>query len=303
MAELKLVQLHNNEPMTTSLAIAEGVQMDHATVLKLLRKHVEQLSELGGVGFEIQPFDTNGGQQWRDVYFLNEQQATLLITFMRNTEIVIRFKVALVKAFFELRDQRAANPHRNEPLTLSHRADIQVQAARTFQAMLRAARAAGLPMAKALREANGASLKHTGVDMLAEMHAEDLPEQREAEKSAPKPPADVFGVHAFAAAWESGALPVPFVVCRSSDLYDAYAIWYRDQSRGYLATTQSFFRRLQDCLPRAAKTMARIRINNKSHVVRIFVPESGSHQPGALIREQVQVFRAALDQWTMGSAI
>jgi phage regulator Rha-like protein len=300
MAELKLVQLHHDEPMTTSLAIAQGVQMDHASVLKLLRNHIGELEQLGEVAFQTR---LNPQGSPTDIFWLTEKQATFLLTLMRNSKIVVAFKLALVQAFFELRDQRASHPHRNEPLTLSHRADIQVQAARTFQAMLRAARAAGLPMAKALREANSASLKHTGVDMLAELHAEDLPEQREAEKHLPKPPADVFGVHAFAQAWESGALPVPYVVCRSSDLYDAYVIWHRDQPRGYLGTTQSFFRRLQDCLPRAAKTMARIRINNKSQVVRIFVPIAGSHQPGALIRDQVQAFRAALDQWTMGSAI
>lgn len=75
-----LVTLHHNEPMTTSLAIADGVDMEHKSVLQLIRNHAEDLAEFGGVAFEMRPFDTNGGKQWRDVYFLNEQQSTLLIT-------------------------------------------------------------------------------------------------------------------------------------------------------------------------------------------------------------------------------
>ena len=46
------------------------------------------------------------GQSKRD-YILNEQQATLFITFLRNTAPVIAFKSSLVKAFFEMRDEVA----------------------------------------------------------------------------------------------------------------------------------------------------------------------------------------------------
>lgn len=36
---------------------------------------------------------------------MNEQQATLLITYLRNTEPVKQFKSDLVKAFFEMREE------------------------------------------------------------------------------------------------------------------------------------------------------------------------------------------------------
>ena len=39
------------------------------------------------------------------IYRLNEQQATLLITYLKNTEPVRRFKMNLVKAFFEMREE------------------------------------------------------------------------------------------------------------------------------------------------------------------------------------------------------
>ncbi|WP_193438777.1 Rha family transcriptional regulator, partial [Streptococcus suis] len=54
--------------------------------------------------FKISP--SKSGQNVRD-YILNEQQATLLITFLRNTEQVANFKENLVRAFFEMRDELA----------------------------------------------------------------------------------------------------------------------------------------------------------------------------------------------------
>ena len=41
------------------------------------------------------------------IYRLNEQQATLLITYLKNTAPVRKFKKNLVKAFFELRNEVA----------------------------------------------------------------------------------------------------------------------------------------------------------------------------------------------------
>lgn len=89
-------------PVTNTLAIAEGTGNDHASVIKLVRTYQTDLEEFGGVGFEIRPFETPGGAQKREVAILNEQQSTLLLTYMRNSDIVRKFKKALVKAFFEM---------------------------------------------------------------------------------------------------------------------------------------------------------------------------------------------------------
>lgn len=168
----ELVLMHHDEPMTTSLAISDGVQMEHKSVLQLIRNHVEDLAEFGGVAFEMRPFETNGGKQWRDVYFLNEQQATLLVTFMRNSPIVIAFKKALVRAFFELRDQVQLSAPSNPPFVtnnLSHGADLAVAAERTFRSFIRAGRTAGLPFPQALRIANEQTIARTGMDMLSQL--------------------------------------------------------------------------------------------------------------------------------------
>ncbi len=97
-----LVSVTNGDLTTTSLAIAAGTENEHASVIKLVRTYQADLEGFGRVGFEIQPFETNGGAQQREIAILNERQATLLISYMRNSEIVREFKMRLVREFYEM---------------------------------------------------------------------------------------------------------------------------------------------------------------------------------------------------------
>jgi phage regulator Rha-like protein len=97
----------NGELRTSSLVLATGMDQQHRVVLQLARRHIESLEQLGGVAFEMQPFQTGGGVQHREIAMLNEPQATLLIAFMRNNKKVIGFKIALVKEFYRMRDHIA----------------------------------------------------------------------------------------------------------------------------------------------------------------------------------------------------
>jgi phage regulator Rha-like protein len=97
------VIFRNGEAVTTTINIATGTENDHASVIKLVRTYQADLEEFGRVGFEIQPFDTAGGTQQREIAILNEPQATLLLTYMRNTDIVRQFKKALVRDFYEMK--------------------------------------------------------------------------------------------------------------------------------------------------------------------------------------------------------
>ncbi|HFG0199010.1 TPA: phage antirepressor KilAC domain-containing protein [Salmonella enterica] len=94
-------------PVTTSLAIAEGVGNPHSSVIKLIRQNTNDLEEFGNIGFEIQN-STSGAGRPTEYAILNEQQSTLLLTYMRNNDVVREFKKRLVKAFFELAQQRQA---------------------------------------------------------------------------------------------------------------------------------------------------------------------------------------------------
>lgn len=105
-----VAQGDDGEPTTTSLVVAQGTGVEHRAVLQLVRRNLADFEEFGRVAFEMRPFDTAGGAQHREVAVLNEAQATLLMTYMRNSEVVRAFKKRLVHAFFELRARLAARP-------------------------------------------------------------------------------------------------------------------------------------------------------------------------------------------------
>ncbi|MEY2875826.1 MAG: hypothetical protein RLZZ373_3197 [Pseudomonadota bacterium] len=98
-----IVIASHGENITTTLAVAEGTGVEHASVIRLVRANLADLEEFGGVRFEIRPFETAGGQQQREHAELNEQQATLILTYMRNSEVVRSFKKRLVREFWEMR--------------------------------------------------------------------------------------------------------------------------------------------------------------------------------------------------------
>ncbi len=90
------------EPYTLSSIVAECAEVSQHAVHEHIRKQKERLEQFGKLAFKMRPMPS--GQQAKD-YILNEQQATLLITFLKNTEQVATFKENLVRAFFEMRDE------------------------------------------------------------------------------------------------------------------------------------------------------------------------------------------------------
>jgi len=104
MSSVDLVIVYGEELVTTTEAIAAGTGNEHASVIALVRKYRKDLEEFGLVRFEIEPRKA-GQHGGGDVEYavLNEQQSTLLLTYMRNSEIVRQFKKTLVHKFFEMR--------------------------------------------------------------------------------------------------------------------------------------------------------------------------------------------------------
>lgn len=98
-----LVILKKDDVFTTSEVIANGTNSSYRSVQRLIEKYQKDLSEFGKVRFEITPLKESKTKQNRKIYLLNEQQTTLLMTYMKNTPVVREFKKALVKEFFEMR--------------------------------------------------------------------------------------------------------------------------------------------------------------------------------------------------------
>lgn len=102
MSDLVIIQ--NGKAVASSLSIAEHTNNSHQAILKLINKYKDRFDRKSRVGFEIQPFMTAGGIQQREVALLDERQATLLMTMLRNSGVVLDFKEMLVDAFLDARN-------------------------------------------------------------------------------------------------------------------------------------------------------------------------------------------------------
>lgn len=93
----QIVQIASDgEPRASTEDIASGYGLQHASVIKLVRRYAGDLASFGEVRFEIRL--TQQGTP-REYALLNERQAVLLLTLMRNTVKVVKFKVQLIQQF------------------------------------------------------------------------------------------------------------------------------------------------------------------------------------------------------------
>lgn len=105
---LVFLEAGNDEPFTTDEIIASCANVQRRTVTRLIQQYKHDLEGFGVLRFEIaKPTAGSDGGRPQKLYHLNEQQATLLITYLRNTEPVKAFKKALVREFYAMRAEIA----------------------------------------------------------------------------------------------------------------------------------------------------------------------------------------------------
>lgn len=103
-----LVFMHglNEEPYTTDKIIAECSKNQLKVVKNLIRNHKKDFEDFGVLHFEnAKPLKGSKGGRPQKSYHLNEQQATLLITYLDNTPEVNQFKKNLVHEFYRMRKE------------------------------------------------------------------------------------------------------------------------------------------------------------------------------------------------------
>lgn len=156
----KVVEIHGQQVWTTSLIVAEQCELSHKYVISLVRKYQSEFKEFNPLRFENAMGTENSAtpaansarsNQGRptEIAILSEDQATYLITLFRNSPIVRRFKLKLVKAFRKALDE-ISRLYANPP-----RADL-----------LAAKRHANRPMMDALFEARAELGKETGTKQI-----------------------------------------------------------------------------------------------------------------------------------------
>lgn len=107
MNDLVFIGSVDDEPYTTDKIISDYSGNQLKVVKNLIRNHKNDLTELGVLHFEnAKPIKGSKGGRPIKTYRLNEMQATLLMTYLDNTDQVREFKKRLVKAFFQMRDEK-----------------------------------------------------------------------------------------------------------------------------------------------------------------------------------------------------
>lgn len=107
MTEINIVEHADGELRVSSLIIAGRTEVQHRAVLQLIRSHLAELESFGDLAFEMRDRVGVPGPA-QQVAHLNEPQSTLLMTFMRNSPIVVEFKLELVKQFYAMRQELAS---------------------------------------------------------------------------------------------------------------------------------------------------------------------------------------------------
>jgi len=99
----ELVRVIKNEVFTDSMVVAQGTGNEHHSVTRIIRNYIEDFKEFGEIQFmDLKSINPQGGRPIR-IYLLNEQQATLLMTYLGNNEIVRSFKKKLVQQFYQMK--------------------------------------------------------------------------------------------------------------------------------------------------------------------------------------------------------
>lgn len=97
---MSLVKIMRDDVFTDSLVIASGTGNEHESVKALIKRYEPQFCELGAL--PISNRESSGGRP-EQILTLNEPQASFLMTLLRNSEIVVKFKLRLVKEFYSMR--------------------------------------------------------------------------------------------------------------------------------------------------------------------------------------------------------
>lgn len=119
---MEIIQIKNEVAVVSHRVIALHTEIKARSVRLLIDNHKADLEEFGVLSFEMtKPTEGSQGGRPEKTYHLNEQQATLLMTYLSNTPKVVEFKKALVKAFYQLKS-KSAMMSESQPLWLISKA-------------------------------------------------------------------------------------------------------------------------------------------------------------------------------------
>jgi|GEM_PF-1557962 len=176
-----IVEMVDNEPRVSHRIIAEQVGVQQKNIVELIRKYKADFLEFETLPFKTEGVVNNGKGEQPKTFYLNEQQATLLMTYLRNSEKVRIFKKRLVKEFFEIREElRAKKPKDIDLDSIKKRAELLETSQKEFKIFEDVFYRIGITRPEELAiTSNRAVAKETGVDFikLAELKGVSTPDK------------------------------------------------------------------------------------------------------------------------------
>lgn len=97
----ELVEVRKDDVFTNSKVISEGTNNQHESIVAVIRKYEKDILDFG----QLEYSDLKSGKRGQPerIYYLNEEQATFVITLLRNSKTVVAFKKELVRQFYAMR--------------------------------------------------------------------------------------------------------------------------------------------------------------------------------------------------------
>ena len=103
---MEMVEIRGGIAEVSHKIIAEHTNNKSTSIARIIYNYLQDFELFGNVSFEMTSIKNSKNKINEEItYYLNEQQATLLLTYLRNSEIVRKFKVTLVKEFYELKER------------------------------------------------------------------------------------------------------------------------------------------------------------------------------------------------------
>lgn len=95
----ELVKIVKDVPLVSTLDMWESLNVEHGAIIKMIRKYESKFQSIRTFGFEIQK---SGGRP-TTFCLIDEEQATFLITLMKNSDVVVDFKFRLTREFYKMK--------------------------------------------------------------------------------------------------------------------------------------------------------------------------------------------------------
>ncbi len=93
------VKVIDNEPFISTLDMWEGLEVEHKAIIQLVKRYETHFQDIRTFAFQMQK---SAGRPTTFCY-LDEEQATFLITLMKNSSVVVKFKRRMTGEFYRMK--------------------------------------------------------------------------------------------------------------------------------------------------------------------------------------------------------